>query len=118
MKENLPEIAKSRYTDRDSKLKNFPKLALQSLADRSSSYPIDKSDGEQSKCGDASEEKTQFLDCVRYTNRKIRKAFAYAIDRKSVVKHLFDGKAKAAFGILAPCFALNQEAHFQDTNYK
>ena len=52
-----------------------------------------------------------------FNNKKIRKAFAYAINRKEIVHNLFEGEGTDAEGILAPCFALNTRPYFKDADF-
>jgi len=49
-----------------------------------------------------------------FNNEKIRKAFALAIDRKSIVDHLLNGHGTPAQGVIAPCLQWNHPPYFKD----
>lgn len=51
-----------------------------------------------------------------FNNEKIRKAFAYAIDRKSIVEHITQGEQIPATGIVPPVLGLTQTSYFEDHN--
>jgi oligopeptide transport system substrate-binding protein len=51
-----------------------------------------------------------------FNNAKLRKAFAYAIDRKEIITHILQGNQSVATGLLPPLLALNDTPHFQDGN--
>lgn len=53
-------------------------------------------------------------DAYPFTNKKIRQAFSYAIDRKSIVDHLLEGLGRPANAVIAPCYQLNQPTYFKD----
>lgn len=52
-----------------------------------------------------------------FTNKKIRKALAYAIDRASLVNHIWGGGGQVATGVVAPCFQINHSPHFKDGSF-
>ncbi|MEM8728235.1 MAG: peptide ABC transporter substrate-binding protein, partial [Chlamydiota bacterium] len=49
-----------------------------------------------------------------FSNKKMRQAFSYAIDRNAIVDHILTGNALPAYGIIAPCFGLEQPDWFED----
>ncbi|WP_139490402.1 peptide ABC transporter substrate-binding protein [Brevibacillus dissolubilis] len=49
-----------------------------------------------------------------FNNVKIRKAFAYAIDRKAIVDNIVQQGGQPAYGILPPSMALKPEGYFKD----
>lgn len=51
-----------------------------------------------------------------FNNQKLRKAFAYAIDRKSIVDHIMQGEQIPATGIVPPVLGLTQTSYFEDHN--
>lgn len=51
-----------------------------------------------------------------FNNEKLRKAFAYAIDRKSIVEHITQGEQIPATGIVPPVLGLTQTSYFEDHN--
>ncbi|MGC5325306.1 peptide ABC transporter substrate-binding protein [Brevibacillus sp. SYSU BS000544] len=51
-----------------------------------------------------------------FNNVKIRKAFAYAIDRQSIVDNITMGNELAAMGPVPPTMALNPNGYFKDND--
>ncbi|MEM8728248.1 MAG: ABC transporter substrate-binding protein, partial [Chlamydiota bacterium] len=49
-----------------------------------------------------------------FNNKKMRQAFSYAIDRNEIVDHVLNRNALPAYGIIAPCFGLEQPGCFED----
>jgi len=46
---------------------------------------------------------------------KFRRTLSYALDRKSLTKHLLQGGEKPATGIIPPCFSLANTPYFEDS---
>ncbi|MBO8163088.1 MAG: peptide ABC transporter substrate-binding protein [Brevibacillus sp.] len=51
-----------------------------------------------------------------FDNVKIRKAFAYAIDRKAIVENVSQGGEIPAMGAVPPSMALNPDGYFKDND--
>ncbi|MCR8987107.1 peptide ABC transporter substrate-binding protein [Brevibacillus laterosporus] len=51
-----------------------------------------------------------------FTNAKIRKAFAYAVDRKAIVENITQAGEQPALGILPPTMAIKPEGYFKDND--
>ncbi|QDX92305.1 peptide ABC transporter substrate-binding protein [Brevibacillus laterosporus] len=51
-----------------------------------------------------------------FTNAKIRKAFAYAMDRKAIVDNITQAGERPAMGILPPTMAIKPEGYFKDND--
>ncbi|MDJ0652483.1 MAG: peptide ABC transporter substrate-binding protein [Simkaniaceae bacterium] len=49
-----------------------------------------------------------------FYNKKLRKAFSYALDRKAIVDHILGGNVIPAYGVLSPFFGLGNFACFED----
>jgi oligopeptide transport system substrate-binding protein len=49
-----------------------------------------------------------------FTNKKIRQAFAYAVNRKEITDNVVQYKSSPALGILPPTMALKPEGYFKD----
>ena len=72
-----------------------------------------------SPCYDTVESPTMFwyfinTDRFPFNHAKLRKAFAYALDRKGIVAAAFEGIGQPAFGVISPCFELENPPQFQD----
>ncbi|MGC5328507.1 peptide ABC transporter substrate-binding protein [Brevibacillus sp. SYSU BS000544] len=53
---------------------------------------------------------------VPFTNKNVRKAFAYAIDRKALTENVVTYKGTPALGYLPPSMALNKDGYFKDAD--
>lgn len=53
-------------------------------------------------------------DKVPFNNKKIRQAFAYAINRQEITDNILMGKGDVALGILPPSMWFKPEGYFQD----
>lgn len=51
-----------------------------------------------------------------FTNKKLRQALAYAINRQELVDHIYYGEAKGAQGIVAPYYKMGNSPCFEDGN--
>ncbi|QQE74856.1 peptide ABC transporter substrate-binding protein [Brevibacillus composti] len=51
-----------------------------------------------------------------FNNAKIRKAFAYAIDRQSIVDNVTQANQQPAMGLVPPTMALTSEPYFKDND--
>jgi oligopeptide transport system substrate-binding protein len=49
-----------------------------------------------------------------FHNKKVRKAFAYAIDRQEIIAHILHGSQQAATGPLPPSMAVQHTPYFKD----
>lgn len=63
-----------------------------------------------------------FLNCevFPFSNKKIRQAFSYAMNRNDIVEHIFEGEGTVlpAYGIVAPCFELGNFPCFENGNFE
>ena len=61
-----------------------------------------------------------FLNTAQFpfNHKKIRQAFSYCINRKEIVRHVFQGNASPAYGVIAPCLKLGNFPCFEDGNFK
>lgn len=53
-----------------------------------------------------------------YTNKKLRQALAYAINRQELVEHLNNGEGMPAQGIISPSFKIGNAPCFEDANFE
>jgi oligopeptide transport system substrate-binding protein len=51
-----------------------------------------------------------------FNHKKMRQAFAYALNREEITRHILQENERAALGILPPNLALQKEPYFQDNN--
>ncbi|WP_312117226.1 peptide ABC transporter substrate-binding protein [Brevibacillus reuszeri] len=56
------------------------------------------------------------VEKVPFTNAKIRKAFAYAINRQTIVDNVLQGGQQPALGVLPPTMALKADGYFPDND--
>lgn len=51
-----------------------------------------------------------------FTNKKLRKALAYAVNRQEIIDHIYHGGGMTAQGIVSPCFQIQNRPCFEDGN--
>lgn len=51
-----------------------------------------------------------------FTNKKLRQALSYAVNRQELLDHIYNGDGVTAQGIVAPCFKMNNPPCFEDVN--
>ena len=51
-----------------------------------------------------------------FNHPKIRKAFSYALDRRGIVEAAFEKVGRPAYGIISPCFGIDNPPQFEDRN--
>lgn len=52
------------------------------------------------------------IHCFPFTNMNIRKAFSYAIEKESIVKHLCQGNELQAYGLIPPMLKAGRQVKF------
>jgi oligopeptide transport system substrate-binding protein len=55
-------------------------------------------------------------EALPFNNKKMRQAFAYAINREEITTHILQEGEKPAFGLLQAGLGVHQTAHFKDNN--
>lgn len=55
-------------------------------------------------------------DQAPFNSAKIRRAFAYAINRQAIIQHILQGNQAPATGPLPPSMSLNHDPYFEDNN--
>lgn len=116
----MPCIHIAVVKDTSTQLSLYEKNQLDWLGKPFSKIPVDALEHLKSK-GDINFYKTIGLywyfinvESFPFQNKKIRKAFAYAIDREAIVEHILQGKEVPAMGILPYSIATQPEPFFQD----
>lgn len=56
------------------------------------------------------------VEAFPFHNKKMRKAFSYAVDRKSLTKYITQGKESPAMGVLPYSLASQKKPFFEDNN--
>lgn len=118
----MPGIHIAIIKDATTQMNMFEKEKLEWLGKPLSKLPIDAIDYLKQ------EDKVRFFETLGiywffvnvesfpFNNKKMRKAFAYAIDRQALTQFVTQGRETPATGVLPHSLATQEEPYFQDNN--
>jgi len=118
----MPGIHIAIIKDATTQMNLFEKEKLEWLGKPLSKIPVDAIDYLKK------EDKVRFfetlglywffvnVDSFPFNNKKMRKAFAYAINRKELTQHITQNKETPAMGVLPHALATQDKPYFEDNN--